>query len=49
MSAKREGALLGLPFVVGLLNLVAPYLYRGLAVLERQDSPGMEVYVAICR
>lgn len=49
MSAEREGALLGLPFVVGLLNLVAPYLYRGLAVLERQDSPGMEVYVAICR
>ncbi|XP_053767096.1 transmembrane channel-like protein 6 isoform X2 [Desmodus rotundus] len=49
VSAEREGALLGLPFVVGLLNLVAPYLYRGLAVLERQDSPGMEVYVAICR
>ncbi|XP_053516488.1 transmembrane channel-like protein 6 isoform X4 [Artibeus jamaicensis] len=49
VSAEREGALLGLPFVVGLLNLAAPYLYRGLAVLERQDSPVMEVYVAICR
>ncbi|KAM5306871.1 transmembrane channel-like protein 6 isoform 2-T2 [Glossophaga mutica] len=49
VSAEPEGALLGLPFVVGLLNLAAPYLYRGLAVLERQDSPGMEVYVAICR
>ncbi|XP_035890098.1 transmembrane channel-like protein 6 isoform X2 [Phyllostomus discolor] len=49
VSAQPEGALLGLPFVVGLLNLVAPYLYRGLAVLERQDSPVLEVYVAICR
>lgn len=49
VSAQPEGALLGLPFVVGLLNLAAPYLYRALAVLERQDSPVMEVYVAICR
>ncbi|XP_045691852.1 transmembrane channel-like protein 6 isoform X2 [Phyllostomus hastatus] len=49
VSVQPEGALLGLPFVVGLLNLAAPYLYRGLAVLERQDSPVLEVYVAICR
>ncbi|XP_054449122.1 transmembrane channel-like protein 6 [Pteronotus mesoamericanus] len=47
--AEQEGALLALPLVVGLLNLAAPYLYRGLAALERHDSPVMEVYVAICR
>lgn len=47
--AEREGALLALPLVVCLLNLGAPYLFRGLAALERHDSPGLEVYVAICR
>uniref|UniRef100_A0A8C3WCQ2 Transmembrane channel-like protein n=1 Tax=Catagonus wagneri TaxID=51154 RepID=A0A8C3WCQ2_9CETA len=49
VSAEREGALLALPLVVGLVNLGAPYLYRGLAALERHDSPVLEVYVAICR
>ncbi|XP_073092108.1 transmembrane channel-like protein 6 isoform X11 [Manis javanica] len=49
VSAEREGALLALPLVVCLLNLGAPYLFRGLAALERHDSPGLEVYVAICR
>nr|XP_010949268.1 PREDICTED: LOW QUALITY PROTEIN: transmembrane channel-like protein 6 [Camelus bactrianus] len=48
-STEREGALLALPLVVCLLNLGAPYLYRGLAALERHDSPVLEVYVAICR
>ncbi|KAF6299948.1 transmembrane channel like 6 [Rhinolophus ferrumequinum] len=48
-STEREGALLALPLVVCLLNLVAPYLYRGLAALEWHDSPVLEVYVAICR
>ncbi|XP_057173658.1 transmembrane channel-like protein 6 isoform X5 [Ursus arctos] len=48
-SAEQEGALLALPVVVCLLNLGAPYLYRGLAALERHDSPVLEVYVAICR
>lgn len=49
VPAEPEGALLALPLVVGLLNLVAPYLYRCLAALERHDSPVLEVYVAICR
>lgn len=49
MSTEREWALLALPLVVCLLNLVAPYLYRGLAALERHDSPVLEVYLAICR
>ncbi|XP_059936993.1 transmembrane channel-like protein 6 isoform X5 [Mesoplodon densirostris] len=49
VSAEREGALLALPLVVCLLNLGAPYLFRVLAILERHDSPVLEVYVAICR
>lgn len=49
MSAERDWALLALPLVVCLLNLGAPYLFRVLAVLERHDSPVLEVYVAICR
>ncbi|XP_037349762.1 transmembrane channel-like protein 6 [Talpa occidentalis] len=47
VSAEQD--LLALPLVVCLFNLGAPYLYRVLAVLERHDSPGLEVYVAICR
>ncbi|XP_032177772.1 transmembrane channel-like protein 6 isoform X2 [Mustela erminea] len=49
VSADQEGALLALPMVVCLLNLGAPYLFRCLAALERQDSPVLEVYLAICR
>nr|XP_019591110.1 PREDICTED: transmembrane channel-like protein 6 isoform X2 [Rhinolophus sinicus] len=49
VSTEREWALLALPLVVCLLNLAAPYLYRGLAALERHDSPVLEVYLAICR
>ncbi|XP_022379044.1 transmembrane channel-like protein 6 [Enhydra lutris kenyoni] len=49
VSADQEGALLALPVVVCLLNLGAPYLFRCLAALERQDSPVLEVYLAICR
>lgn len=49
MRADREAALLVLPLVVCLLNLGAPYLFRGLAALERHDSPVLEVYVAVCR
>ncbi|KAL2764574.1 transmembrane channel-like protein 6 isoform 2, partial [Daubentonia madagascariensis] len=48
-AAGQEVALLALPLVVCLLNLGAPYLYRGLAALEPHDSPVLEVYVAICR
>lgn len=49
VPADWEGALLALPLVVCLLNLGTPYMYRGLAALERHDSPVLEVYVAICR
>lgn len=49
MSAGQEARLLALPLVVSLLNLGASYLFRGLAALERHESPGLEVYVAICR
>lgn len=41
--------MLALPLVVSVLNLVASYLFRGLAALERHDSPVLEVYTAICR
>lgn len=41
--------MLALPMVVSVLNLVASYLFRGLATLERHDSPVLEVYMAICR
>ncbi|XP_077897683.1 transmembrane channel-like protein 6 isoform X3 [Ictidomys tridecemlineatus] len=49
VSAGQEARLLALPLVVSLLNLGASYLFRGLAALERHESPGLEVYVAICR
>ncbi|XP_045840123.1 transmembrane channel-like protein 6 isoform X2 [Meles meles] len=49
VSAAQEGVLLALPVLVCLLNLGAPYLFRCLAALERQDSPVLEVYLAICR
>ncbi|KAM6164710.1 transmembrane channel-like protein 6 [Rhynchocyon petersi] len=49
VAAGQEVALLSLPLVVSLINLAAPYLYRGLAVLEQHESPVQEVYVAVCR
>ncbi|XP_023569707.1 transmembrane channel-like protein 6 isoform X1 [Octodon degus] len=49
VAAGQEAGLLVLPVVVCLLNLVAPYLFRCLAILEQHDSPVLEVYVAICR
>ncbi|XP_006886414.1 PREDICTED: transmembrane channel-like protein 6 [Elephantulus edwardii] len=49
LAAGQEAALLSLPLVVSLINLVAPYLFRGLASLEQHESPVQEVYVAICR
>ncbi|XP_055971726.1 transmembrane channel-like protein 6 [Sorex fumeus] len=49
VSVEQEGALLALPLIVCLINLVVPYLFRGLAALEQRESPGLEVYVAICR
>lgn len=48
-SGSQGVEVLALPLVVSVLNLVASYLFRGLATLERHDSPVMEVYTAICR
>lgn len=48
-SWQREGILLVLPLTVSLLNTLMPHLYNLLATWERQDSPEVEVYVAICR
>ncbi|XP_042523109.1 transmembrane channel-like protein 6 isoform X2 [Dipodomys spectabilis] len=48
-NGSQEARLLALPLVVSLLNLGAPYLFRGLASLEQHESPILEVYVAICR
>ncbi|XP_068120337.1 transmembrane channel-like protein 6 isoform X2 [Hyperolius riggenbachi] len=44
-----EAMLLPLPLAVSLCNLLLPYMYHALGLWERLDSPGLEVYVAICR
>ncbi|XP_048221707.1 transmembrane channel-like protein 6 isoform X2 [Perognathus longimembris pacificus] len=49
VTGSQEARLLALPLVASLLNLGAPYLFRGLATLERHESPVLQVYVAICR
>ncbi|KAM4674714.1 transmembrane channel-like protein 6 isoform 2-T3 [Amazona ochrocephala] len=46
---QQEALLLALPLVVSVLNAVMPHLYNLLAAWERQDYPGAQVYVAICR
>ncbi|NXJ83961.1 TMC6 protein, partial [Trogon melanurus] len=46
---QQEAVLLVLPLVVSLLNMLMPHLYNLLAIWERQDSPGVQVYVAVCR
>ncbi|NXS32241.1 TMC6 protein, partial [Pomatostomus ruficeps] len=46
---QQEAILLVLPFVVSLLNALMPHLYNLLAMWEKQDSPGTQVYVAIMR
>ncbi|XP_052053816.1 transmembrane channel-like protein 6 isoform X4 [Apodemus sylvaticus] len=48
-SGGQGVEMLALPLVVSVLNLVASYLFRGLATLERHESPVLEVYTAICR
>uniref|UniRef100_A0A8C0G7R7 Transmembrane channel-like protein n=1 Tax=Chelonoidis abingdonii TaxID=106734 RepID=A0A8C0G7R7_CHEAB len=48
-EVQQEALLLALPVVVSLMNLVMPYLYNLLAAWEKQESPALEVYVAICR
>ncbi|KAJ7315917.1 hypothetical protein JRQ81_002079 [Phrynocephalus forsythii] len=46
---EKEALLLALPLLVSLINLLMPYIYNLLAAWEKQDSPVLEVYVAICR
>ncbi|NXU53268.1 TMC6 protein, partial [Turnix velox] len=48
-APSQKAILLVLPFMVSLLNALMPHLYNLLAAWEKQDSPGAEVYVAICR
>ncbi|XP_032994960.1 transmembrane channel-like protein 6 [Lacerta agilis] len=45
----KEALLLALPLLVSLINLLIPYIYNLLAAWEKQESPVLEVYVAICR
>uniref|UniRef100_A0A803SRR8 Transmembrane channel-like protein n=1 Tax=Anolis carolinensis TaxID=28377 RepID=A0A803SRR8_ANOCA len=45
----KEALLLFLPLLVSLINLLVPYMYNLLAAWEKQESPVLEVYVAICR
>ncbi|KAK9406974.1 transmembrane channel-like 6 [Crotalus adamanteus] len=47
--AGKELLLLALPLVVSLINLLMPYFYNLLAAWEKQESPVLEVYVAISR
>uniref|UniRef100_A0A803SL71 Transmembrane channel-like protein n=1 Tax=Anolis carolinensis TaxID=28377 RepID=A0A803SL71_ANOCA len=44
-----KALLLFLPLLVSLINLLVPYMYNLLAAWEKQESPVLEVYVAICR
>ncbi|XP_058027442.1 transmembrane channel-like protein 6 isoform X2 [Ahaetulla prasina] len=45
----KELLLLALPLVVSLINLLMPYFYNLLAAWEKQESPVLEVYIAISR
>ncbi|XP_078240384.1 transmembrane channel-like protein 6 [Pogona vitticeps] len=47
--AGKGALLLALPLLVSLINLLMPYMYNLLASWEKQDSPVLEVYVAISR
>ncbi|XP_053309159.1 transmembrane channel-like protein 6 isoform X2 [Spea bombifrons] len=49
MESEVEAMLLLLPLAVSIFNLLLPYVYHGLGLWEKMDSPMLEVYVAICR
>ncbi|KAM4661890.1 transmembrane channel-like protein 6 isoform 1-T3 [Discoglossus pictus] len=49
VEIEVEAMLLPLPLAVSVINLVLPYLYTALSFWEKMNSPGLEVYVAICR
>ncbi|RMB95196.1 hypothetical protein DUI87_28183 [Hirundo rustica rustica] len=46
---QQEAILLVVPFVVSLLNALMPHLFNLLALWEKHDSPGTQVFVAIIR
>nr|XP_056723316.1 transmembrane channel-like protein 6 [Euleptes europaea] len=48
-QSGNEALLLALPLLVSLINLLMPYMYNLLAAWEKQESPVLEVYIAICR
>uniref|UniRef100_A0A8D2J4B2 Transmembrane channel-like protein n=1 Tax=Varanus komodoensis TaxID=61221 RepID=A0A8D2J4B2_VARKO len=48
-SVSLEALLLALPVLVSLINLLMSYMYNLLAVWEKQEHPGLKVYVAISR
>ncbi|XP_043924122.1 transmembrane channel-like protein 6 isoform X2 [Protopterus annectens] len=48
-QVQSEAKLLILPLMVSVINLVLPYLYNLLEIAERQDSPALQVYIAISR
>lgn len=46
---QQEAILLVLPLTVSFLNVLMPHVYNVLAMWEKQDSPVVQVYVAIGR
>ncbi|XP_067860148.1 transmembrane channel-like protein 6 [Heptranchias perlo] len=50
MSEKQvESSLLTLPVLVSFINLVMPYIYNLIGLLEKYDFPQQQIYVAITR
>ncbi|XP_059509663.1 transmembrane channel-like protein 6 [Stegostoma tigrinum] len=44
-----ESRLLTLPLIVSLINLVMPYVYNLIGLLEKYDFPQQQIYVSITR
>ncbi|XP_038632847.1 transmembrane channel-like protein 6 isoform X1 [Scyliorhinus canicula] len=44
-----ESSLLTLPMLVSLINLVMPYIYNLIGLLENYDFPQQQIYVSIAR
>uniref|UniRef100_H3B7P0 Transmembrane channel-like protein n=1 Tax=Latimeria chalumnae TaxID=7897 RepID=H3B7P0_LATCH len=45
----KEASLLALPLMVSSINLLMPYVYNAMRILERDESPEIQLYAAICR
>lgn len=48
-TLQSEASLLILPLTVSFINLFLPYLYNLLEIAERQESPALQVYIAMSR